>query len=271
MFVDIESLQNRLPELVQEWHTSDSHRALVIDRVLVHKKQERLFRTFPESSWAGWTDISDSLQFRKLSCERIEIFPKFLAMLVHELNSGPVVSFLEELTGIRGLLADPHLSGGGLHYMAPGGYLWPHTDFLLNKHGNLKRLINLILFMHPYWRSDMGGNFELWNGNRLVRSIVPKPGRCLIFRTDSHSTHGVSQIMGKVPRVSIALYYYGVIENQVLLDHTTGWRLTLPPDGSQVNRSRRLAASLIMNTALRLKQLAIRLNEKAEQLVNTRK
>ena len=39
----------------------------------------------------------------------------FTSALIAQLNAGPFVSFLEELTGIGGLVPDPHLRGGGLH------------------------------------------------------------------------------------------------------------------------------------------------------------
>jgi hypothetical protein len=269
-FVDIESLQHRLPALRQEWHNPNSRCVLAVDDVLRPAEVEKLWCAFPEPSWDGWDLINDSLQFRKLSCERIEMFPPVLASLVHELNSSPMVRFLEALIDVQALLPDPQLWGGGLHCMEHGGYLWPHTDFLQGKEANLKRTVNLILFVHPNWTTGMGGNFELWDGHQLLRSVSPKPGRCVIFRTDSRSIHAVSRINGTQPRRSIALFYYSVMMKPDLsVDYMTGWRLGLTPTGSSVPRWKRFAASLLMRGSFGLKRAAIFLNRKAEEVVNS--
>ena len=49
------------------------------------------------------------------------------------LNSREVVNFLEKLTGIEGLIPDPHYAGGGCHELRPGGFLKVHADFNWHK------------------------------------------------------------------------------------------------------------------------------------------
>jgi hypothetical protein len=53
----------------------------------------------------------------------------YTRFLLYQFNSAPFVSFLEQLTGINGLLPDPHFWGGGLHQIEPSGFLKIHTDF----------------------------------------------------------------------------------------------------------------------------------------------
>ncbi len=269
-FVDLESLRRRLPALRKEWHDPSAHHLVVIDGVLQAAKQEALMRSFPDSSWENWELISNSLQFGKRSCESIEVFPAALAAGVHELYSSPVIRFLEELTEIEGLLPDPHLWGGGLHCMQRGGYLWPHADFLQGRNSGLKRVINLVLYVHPTWTPDMGGNFERWKGRELVRSVSPDPGRCLIFETDAESIHAVSQISGDRLRQSIALFYYAVVKKpDVSLDHTTAWSMRLNPPYVSIRRRKLLWASLLMRSSLYLKRGARYLNQRAERVVNS--
>src|SRR2546425_9267335 len=55
--------------------------------------------------------------------------PAFARVFIHALNSAPFIEFVEEVTGIGGLIADPHLVGGGFHALGPGGKLSIHTDF----------------------------------------------------------------------------------------------------------------------------------------------
>jgi hypothetical protein len=268
-FVDLELLRHQLPELMKAWQDPDLHKVVVVDGVLRPTAKYEVMHCFPDVTWAGWDPISNTLQFGKRSCERIELFPPTLEALLHELNSSPVIKFLEELTQTEGLLPDPHLAGGGLHYMQHGGYLWPHADFLQATNPDLKRMINLVLYVHPTWTGEMGGNFERWEGRELVRRISPAPYSCVIFRTDGGSIHGVSQITGNCPRQSIALFYYSVVRKpDVSLDHTTAWSLDLKPPSAAIDRGKLFWASMLMRGSLCLKRGAKYLNKKAEQLVN---
>lgn len=258
--------------LKQQWQGTgaDSHSIVVIDGLLSPSKRQEIFNDFPSASWPLWDKIGNPLQAKKLSCEQIQAFPSSLSGLLHELNSGPTLRFLERLTGMDGLMPDPHLWGGGLHLIQPGGYLWPHTDFLQGKTANFMRVINLILYVHPRWEAEMGGDFQIWNGDSLAQSIVPKPGRCVIFKTDVQSIHGVSQVKGPFPRNSVALFYYQVMKGQsISLDYTTGWRFTLAPEGSLIGTMRRMLAAALMRASFGLKRAAIALNEKAENIANT--
>ncbi len=197
------------------------------------------------------------------------MFPSSLWTLVNELNSGPVLRFLENLTGIKGLLPDPYLWGGGLHLTQPGGYLYPHTDFLQGQVPNLMRVINLIVYLHPEWEPEMGGQFQAWRGNSLIQSIVPTPGRCVIFNTNAESIHGVASVKGDVSRKSVALYYYVITEQKMALDYTTGWRMILGPEGSEISAVRRFIAAAVMKISFALKNAAILLNVKAENIATS--
>src|SRR5256885_1901323 len=59
--------------------------------------------------------------------------PDYLAApirsLFYSFNSRPFVTFLENMTGISGLIGDPYYSGGGFHEIANGGHLSVHADF----------------------------------------------------------------------------------------------------------------------------------------------
>src|SRR5262249_40047948 len=133
-----------------------------------------------------------------------------LDRLIYELNSGPVVSWLEELTGIENLIPDAQLLGGGLHSSGPGGHLSPHTDFHVGKNAALYRRINLLIYFNDGWRPDNNGAFELWDQkkDRIEREILPEYGRMVVFQTDADSMHGFSKPIAGRYRNSIALYYY---------------------------------------------------------------
>jgi Rps23 Pro-64 3,4-dihydroxylase Tpa1-like proline 4-hydroxylase len=128
-------------------------------------------------------------------------------------NSRFMLDFLEELSGIDGLIPDPYFMGGGLHQIKPGGFLEVHADF--NRHGKLKldRRLNVLLYLNQNWKEEYGGHFELWNKDMTapVRKILPLFNRMAMFSTTSTSYHGHPTPLSCPPdrtRKSIAIYYY---------------------------------------------------------------
>lgn len=268
--IDIAKVEEMLPVLTDQWKDTSLRGTsfVVIDRLVDRDREWKVFEDFPAAEWPEWQRIGDILQSKKLSSEEIEQFPPILATLVHELHSGPMIRILEKLSGVVGLLPDPHLRGGGLHMTEPGGYLWPHTDFLEVKHSRLIRTLNLVYFAHSAWGVEAGGHFQIWRKKEVAVSIPPRPGRCIIFRTDSSSVHGVSQTSTRDNRKSVALFYYTVDERRFgMQDPTTGWRLALQPTGASIGLVRRAVAVSLIHASVALKRLAIASNRQAEHLM----
>ena len=129
------------------------------------------------------------------------------------LNSQVFLDFLTKLTGIENLIPDPTLAGGGYHELKPGGFLKIHSDF--NKHPDTKldRRINVLVYLNKNWKTEYGGQFELWNETmtECVKKIEPNFNTMAIFSTTSKSYHGnpnVIQCEEGNSRKSIAMYYY---------------------------------------------------------------
>jgi hypothetical protein len=131
----------------------------------------------------------------------------------YSLNSRPFIQFLENLSGIKGLIPDPFFLGGGFHETRTGGHLDVHADFNLHKPMRLERRLNLLIYLNRNWKLEYGGGLELWDEKmeNCVEAIVPEFGRCVVFSTNDTSYHGhpapVNHPDG-APRRSIALYYY---------------------------------------------------------------
>lgn len=272
--IDIDALAKELPRLRAEWQ--DTRRGggvavAVTDTFLTADARDDVFDSVPEITWPEWDNVGDTLQAAKWSCERIERFPPPIATLLHELNSAPMLRLLEDFTGIAGLLPDPHLWGGGLHVTRPGGYLWPHTDFPSDQRLGLKRVLNLLCYVHRHWTPESGGHFQLWRDGVVARSIVPLPGRCVVFRTDATSVHGVSRVEGGDDRRSVAVFYYTLpYSANHPADTTTGWRLQTVPSGASVPTVRRTVANGFMRLSATLRAASIAMNERAEHIMNAR-
>jgi hypothetical protein len=129
-----------------------------------------------------------------------------------ELNSGPIVEFLERLMGIDPLLTDPHLFGGGQHQIQSGGKLAVHSDFETHPKLHLRRQVNLLIFLNRDWEEKWGGQLEFWDAamTHAVKRISPVFNRAVIFATPG-SCHGHPEPLRSPPgvtRKSLALYYY---------------------------------------------------------------
>ena len=119
------------------------------------------------------------------------------------------------MTGIKGLIPDPHQAGGGLHETATGGHLSIHADFNIHPKLNLRRRMNLILFLNHDWKSSYGGELELWEKDMsaCAKSVSPQIGRAVVFNTEDDSFHGHPEPLTcpeDVFRRSLALYYYTI-------------------------------------------------------------
>jgi hypothetical protein len=155
-----------------------------------------------------------------------ERLPPYTKNLFYALNSRPFLLFLEQLTGIEGLIPDPYFIGGGVHITQNGGHLDIHADF--NHHGklNLERRLNVLIYLNKDWRPEYGGEFEIWNEDmtQKVKSFNPIFNRMVCFNTRSDTWHGnpepVNHPNGE-PRMSLALYYYTATWDATRKSHTT--------------------------------------------------
>ena len=152
---------------------------------------------------------------RKLSTEDESTFGPFTRRMFSALNSSAFVTFLEDLTGIDGLIADPHLRGGGLHEIERGGLLGVHADFNFYKRMRVWRRLNVLIYLNSEWDEAWGGHLELWeaDGKACAKKIAPTFNRAVIFDTSSHSYHGHPHPLNcpeGQSRRSLALYYYTV-------------------------------------------------------------
>lgn len=192
---------------------------------------------------------------RKLATTNVSILPAFTRHVLAELNSSSFVLFLERLTGISGLIPDPHYVGGGLHQIERGGFLKVHADF--NRHPILRvdRRLNLLIYLNPGWRDEYGGHFELWDAGmkRCVKRVLPVINRCVVFTTGERSFHGHPDPLTcpeGTTRRSLALYYYTAAAtggDAGAADHTT---LFQRRPGEQLERSTSFRVRGVMREVL---------------------
>lgn len=199
--------------LAEDYRSADPFPHIVIDGILPEGLIRKILDHFPQKRQDKDVvfDIGYGGQHKR------QVMPEecdgFVREFFHFMNSKPVLSFVEGLTGIEGLLPDPYFSGGGFHETTRGGKLGIHADFRINGQLNLQRRVNLLIYLNETWSDDWKGHLELWDkGMTTCRaSVAPIWNRCVVFSTDAQTWHGHPdelQTPDGVARRSIALYYY---------------------------------------------------------------
>ena len=163
-------------------------------------------------------------------------YDSYLKNLFVELNSPEFIKHLENVTGIKDLIAnDINLLGAGIHRIKTGGYLQLHTDFnsYFNNYGKLDRRINLLIYMNPEWKEEYNGSLCMCDkeNKNCVKKILPILNRCVIFNTSNKSIHGHPEKLNtpeNISRQSIAVYYYTKNTNNEVdfegdREHSTIW------------------------------------------------
>ncbi len=202
---------------------------VVIDDLLEEADYRLLSDTFPAPSADIWHQYQGGRENRKLQSRTLNDLPPAHRNLIDELNSVGFVSWLQDLTGILPLAADPEMSGGGLHQSLPGGHLAIHVDYNRHRRTGQFRRLNVILYLNDDWREEWGGHLELWTPNmdRCAQHIAPKGNRLVVFSTSEASWHGHPEPLAcpsGITRKSVAFYYYSPVAAEVAPDHSTVFR-----------------------------------------------
>lgn len=190
----------------------------------------REFPSAPDRS-AGYQRSQENLKFEF----KPETLSPPLRSLFYSFNSIPFVGFIENLTGIKGLIPDPHFAGAGFHQVSDGGHLDIHADFNFHAAMGLERRINVLIYLNRGWREEYGGCFEIWDQKmtRCCERVVPEFNTCVVFNTSSTSFHGNPARVNhpqQQPRRAIALYYYTATWDNQRRAHTTQFKVR--PDSS---------------------------------------
>jgi hypothetical protein len=175
---------------------------------------ERVLTEFPAPVDETWRRVEEpgyshnkmiSSNFESQAGSRVK-------QLFAALNSGFFINCLENLTGITGLIPDPHGHAGGLHQYTRGGYLEVHTDFNYNPRLKLYRRVNLILYLNRDWKPEYGGGLLLRDktGDHSAE-IFPGWNQMLISNIGPEAYHGFPTPLtcpDGVTRKSLAIWYY---------------------------------------------------------------
>ncbi len=164
-----------------------------LDNFLPQNIAETISNEYPQiSNLNSSYKFHDNENVRRYLLEDTRYFSNNLKFFAAAISSRSFLLFLETLTGIKALIPDPYLMGGGAMMTGAGGFLNVHVDFNWNQKLQVWRRCNVLFYLTKDWRSEYGGNLELWSvdGKSKVKEIEPLFNRVVIFDTTSESYHG---------------------------------------------------------------------------------
>ncbi len=214
-------------ELAPRYRDAKPFPHVVADDVLPAAVLDDVLSEYPEPEDVEWQafDLPTELKLALADTDRMGPVTRHL---LSEFNGQVFIEFLERVTGIEGLIPDPHYEGGGLHQIRRDGFLKVHADF--NRHSRLPldRRVNVLVYLNHDWPEAYGGHLELWNKamSRCEKRLLPTFNRMVIFSTTDFAYHGHPDPLTCPPnraRRSLALYYYtnGRPASEVSYTHTT--------------------------------------------------
>lgn len=200
--------------LASTYRSAEPFPHIAIDGLFDDALLARLLALFPPPGGLEWVAFDNSLEKKLGYHHRSESqLPGEIRDFLYAMNSPAMLLFLQELTGIQGLIPDPYFGGGGLHQIERGGFLKVHADFNWHPLLRLDRRLNMLIYLNEDWLEEYGGQLELWNaeGTSSEKTIAPLFNRTVIFSTTDRSFHGHPHPLNCPPdrtRKSISLYYY---------------------------------------------------------------
>ena len=202
----------------KEYINAQHYGHIIIDDFLPEDIALKILDNFPKSS------LDNDVAFKENAFEKNkkQVIPYDcsgeMLNIFHFFNSAPFIVYLENLTGIKGIIGDHFYGGGGFHETSAGGKLGIHADFRIHPKLKLQRRINVIIYLNLQWDEKWKGNLELWSPDmtKMIASVKPIFNRCIIFNTESYAYHGHPEILETpegITRKSMALYYYTASDN----------------------------------------------------------
>jgi len=228
-FFEAAALKNKGADLHQQYVSANPFPHIVIDDFISPDVLNACLEFFPDAPDPD-SQTFDRDQERYKTSFNPDFLPGQLRSFFYAMNSRPFITFLENMTGVQGLIPDPYYLGGGFHETRQGGHLSVHADFNHHSKLRLERRLNLLIYLNKDWEEDYGGALELWDVKMksCVRRVVPEFNRCVVFSTNATSFHGhpdpINHPQGK-PRRSIALYYYTATWDGTARDFTTQFKV----------------------------------------------
>lgn len=198
--------------LAESWNHASPFKHIILDDMLDTALLDGVCREIPRIDDKTWVRENDD-HIKQFNHRSPVSLGDAASELVNILHSPAFLYFLSEVTGIWELLPDPYLQGASFHVVPRGGFFDVHVDRNTAYSSGLVRRLALMLYLNKGWKTEYGGQFELWNenGTQRVKAIEPIFNRCVIFEVTDTSYHGLPVPVSCPPgqtRNCFAVYFH---------------------------------------------------------------
>jgi hypothetical protein len=207
-----------LPDLLNDYRCASPFPHLVLDNLFPSEELELLKSEIPSGSSENWVNEKND-RFIKSNLRSAVYLGAHGYSFTSMLHSAAFLYFLTEMTGVGALLPDPYLSGGGYHLMQEGGKFEVHADTNTDSYCGLHRRLAMLIYLNKGWKSEYGGQLELWNqsATQCEKAIEPIFNRTVIFEISDVNFHAVRPVAAGfgARRELFAAYFHTVSQNLV--------------------------------------------------------
>jgi hypothetical protein len=215
-FFDREALRKLARPMRSSYEAAGPYPHAVFEGFLGEALSSSLAGAFPGPEHAGWLRREyreQSARLGQLQRTGFDGVAPLIRQLLGELSSMAFLDFLTALTGVEGLIADPHYRGAGLSLTLPGGHLALHADFNRDRTRHLERKLTVLYYLPREWSPEWGGALELWNEERTrcEASYLPVRDRLLVMAHGDTYWHGHPAPLACPEghfRAAVSAYYY---------------------------------------------------------------
>jgi Rps23 Pro-64 3,4-dihydroxylase Tpa1-like proline 4-hydroxylase len=181
-------------------------RFTVLDHVLPESVAHEIHRAFPPVSQMRFQSTFREQKYTSRSVDKLD---PVIGESLFAFQAPQVVEIVRQITGMKGLMADPTLYAGGISAMTKGQFLNPHLDNSHNSDRTCYRRLNLLYYATPDWSARRGGNLELWDTSVRRPTEIPSLfNRLVIMETNRRSWHSVNPVRHDAVRCCVSNYFF---------------------------------------------------------------
>jgi hypothetical protein len=181
---------SNLRELNDEFVGTPPYPMIVLDDFLpkdIAQAMQKECETIPKNYWTNFTRNGSHME----ECINLDVAP-VAAEVVNQLHSQAGMRWLTQMTGIKDLIPDPYIIGGGYSKSYTGDSLQIHTDFNWNETIKMHRMLSFIIYLNEDWKDDYEGHLHFYDFNKkeLIQKVAPNFNRAVFWRHHKRGFHG---------------------------------------------------------------------------------
>jgi Rps23 Pro-64 3,4-dihydroxylase Tpa1-like proline 4-hydroxylase len=208
----LEKIQASANSIHTQWTNpvGTNTRHFVIDELLDPIICQSIYAAFPKDGNGFFN--RESFREKKKTSADLGAYDKIIADITYAFQDKRVVDLVSTIVGFEQIEPDPKLYAGGLSMMFSGDFLNPHIDNSHDGDRQRYRRLNLLYYVSPDWKIENGGNFELWDEERVnQKTLTACANRLVVMETNKTSWHSVSLVQVESPRCCVSNYYFSEI------------------------------------------------------------